>query len=166
MTTITRLLSADDVLLDVTADSKSELFELVGRRVAQDLGICARSVAEALERRELVGTTALGGGFAIPHARIGQLTRIRVFYIRLKSPLAFGASDGKPVSDLLVILVPKPATDEHLSLLAEATVMFSDRAFRRLLAQAQDADCLQEAFHEWPLPTEVDDLGMAAPPKG
>ena len=75
------------------------------------------------------GSTGLGEGIAIPHARVENLSRIQLAYLRLKTPIPYGAPDGKPVSDVLVLLVPKQATEEHLWILAETAQMFADHRF-------------------------------------
>ena len=108
-------------------------------------------VAESLTRRELAGSTGLGEGVAIPHARIKDLERIHALYARLNSPIPFDAPDGKPVSDILVLLVPKQATEEHLIILAEATQMFSDRRFREHLHVCKDTLEVKGLFITWSL---------------
>lgn len=90
-------------------------------------------VATGLSRREQVGSTGLGEGIAIPHARVEDLSRIQLAYLRLKQPIPYDAPDGRPVSDVMVILVPKRATDEHLQILAEIAQIFGDRRFRERL---------------------------------
>ena len=109
------------------------------------------SVAESLTRRELAGSTGLGEGVAIPHARVKDLERIQAVYARLKSPIPFDAPDGKPVSDVLVLLVPKQATEEHLMILAEATKMFSDRRFREHLHLCKNTLDVKGLFITWSL---------------
>jgi PTS system nitrogen regulatory IIA component len=97
-----------------------------------------------LSRREQAGSTGLGEGVAIPHARVKGLDRIYAFYARLKSPIPFDSPDGRPVSDVLVLLVPGPATEEHLTILADAMRMLSDRRFRkRLNASVTPGDALE-----------------------
>ena len=108
-------------------------------------------VAASLAHREKIGSTGLGEGVAIPHARVKDLERIQVAYAHLKIPISFDAPDGKPVSDVLVLLVPKQATEEHLSILAEATQMFSDRQFRDRLHLCKHALEVKQLFQSWTL---------------
>ena len=108
-----------------------------------------KSVALALSRREQIGSTGLGLGVAIPHARITDLKRILVAYLRLKSPIPFDAPDGKAVSDILVLLVPKQATEAHLKILADATQMFADKEFRQRLQQGGDRQEVKDLFDAW-----------------
>ena len=69
--------------------------------------------------------------------------------MRLKQPVPFDAPDGKPVSQVFVLLVPEQATDLHLQLLSELAQMFSEKAFRDKLAAAASADDLVALFREW-----------------
>jgi len=63
--------------------------------------------------------------------------------------MRFDAPDGRPVSDVLVLLVPAPASDEHLKLLAEAAQMFSDRRFREYLHTCTDQRAVMQLFSSW-----------------
>jgi PTS system nitrogen regulatory IIA component len=150
MNTIAHYLSAQDICLDVDAESKGALFEEIGRHMERAHGLRADSVAHSLARRERIGSTGLGQGVAIPHARVNGLARIHALYLRLKSPIPFDAPDEGPVVDVLVLLVPAPATDDHLCLLADATQLFSDRAFRKRLAACSDRDAVARLFAAWP----------------
>ena len=98
------------------------------------------TVFDSLSAREKLGSTGLGQGIAIPHGRIKGLTRSAR---RLRAPARarspFDAPDGKPVSQVFVLLVPEHATDLHLQLLSELAQMFCERAFREQLATAQRA---------------------------
>ena len=109
-------------------------------------------VFQSLSRREKIGSTALGEGVAIPHARIKDLQRVQLAYIRLRQPIPFDAPDAKPVSEILVILVPKEATEEHLRILSEVTQMFSDPQFRQQLRNCGEAGETKRLFDGWLLP--------------
>lgn len=152
MNTISKLLGADDIIFDLQVATKSQLFEEIGRHMEARHGMPQTWVVLSLSRREEIGSTGLGNGVAVPHARIKDLERIQIAYVRLTSPIPFDAPDGEPVSDILVLLVPKQATEEHLRILADATQMFSDAGFReRLCRSAQPAEAKKQ-FDAWPLP--------------
>lgn len=152
MNTIAELLSKKDILLDVEAPSQTRLLQEVARHMEREYGMPQEWVFQSLSRREKVGSTALGEGVAIPHARIKDLQRIQLAYIRLKLPIPYDAPDGKPVSDILVILVPKEATEEHLRILSEVTQMFSDPQFRQQLRQCSKAEETKRLFDGWLIP--------------
>lgn len=149
---IAAILSPDDILLDLDVSTKKRALEDISRFVAARHGLLDEEVYASLVEREDVGSTALGQGFAIPHARVPGLSRPIAAFVRTEIPIPFDAPDGKPVGDLLVILVPQHATEAHLLLLAEAAAMFCDAAFRERLRACADAAGVYAAFAQW-LPT-------------
>jgi PTS system nitrogen regulatory IIA component len=151
LSSIANLLGLENILLDLEVSSKPQLFEVIGRHMEHEYAMPHALVAESLTRRELAGSTGLGEGVAIPHARVKDIERIHAVYARLKSPIPFDAPDGKPVSDILVLLVPKQATEEHLMILAEASKMFSDRRFREHLHLCKDTLEVKGLFITWSL---------------
>ncbi len=152
LSTIADLLWSADIVLDLDVSSKNQLFEEIGRHMEKGHAMPKEWVALSLSRREQVGSTGLGEGVAVPHARIKDLDRIQIAYFRLKSPIPFDAPDGNPVSDILVLLVPKEATEEHLRILAEATQMFSDHQFRQGLRSCNDVQEAKRLFDGWSIP--------------
>lgn len=78
---IVNLLSPEDILLDVEVSSKGQLFDEVGWHMARLHAMPEESVARSLSRREQVGSTGLGLGVAVPHARINGLEQIQVAYV-------------------------------------------------------------------------------------
>ncbi len=140
----------EDVLLDVDVSSKSPLIDEIGRHMQRVHAMVGESVALSLSHREQIGSTGLGEGVAIPHARVKNLDRVQVAYMRLKSPIPFDSPDGKPVSDVLVLLVPKQATEEHLTILAEAAQMLSDRHLREQLRLCKHPLEVKRLVEIWP----------------
>jgi nitrogen PTS system EIIA component len=144
-----RLLSDDDIVVGLDVSDKGRALEeaalLAGRRYQINHAVIFR----ALRRREEIGSTALGHGIAIPHARIAGISEPIVLVMRTKLPIKFGAPDHQPVSVLFVILLPQDANEEHLQILATVSEMFSDKAFRDRLGAATDPAAIQRLFSEW-----------------
>jgi len=149
MNQIAALLPVDNVLLDVETPTKAQLFDTIGALFESGAGLPRGAVVAALAAREKLGSTGLGQGIAIPHGRIKGLTEARGAFLRLKTPIAFDAPDGKPVGQAFVLLVPEHATDRHLQLLSELAQMFSERTFRERITAAADAPSLQQLFASW-----------------
>lgn len=127
-------LRPQSILLDVDAPDGKRVLQLAANHFARDNALDPAVVFRALWRREQVGSTALGSGVAIPHARITGISRPRTLFIRTREAVAFDAPDGKPVHEFLVIMVPADGdTDDHLQLLAMVAARFSNRGFRALL---------------------------------
>jgi PTS system nitrogen regulatory IIA component len=149
MNKIAELLPATNVRLDLEAASKAALFDAVGALFAETHGLSARVVVGSLVAREKLGSTGLGQGVAIPHGRIKGLAEAKGAFVGLADPIDFDAPDGKPVSQVFVLLVPEQATEQHLQLLSELAQMFSDRAFRDRLAAAANAEAVHALFRDW-----------------
>ena len=149
MNQIAALLPAANIIVDLDVASKTEFFAAIGDVFARGAGLPHAGVAASLAAREKLGSTGLGQGIAIPHGRLKGLREARGAFVRLKDPIAFDAPDGKPVSQVFVLLVPEHATDQHLQLLSELAQMFSERAFRDRLAGAADAAQLHALIRDW-----------------
>jgi PTS system nitrogen regulatory IIA component len=151
MNQIADLLPVTNVRLDVAASSKPALFDAIGALFEANHGLARATVAGSLLAREKLGSTGLGQGVSIPHGRIKGLTQAKGAFLGLADPIDFDAPDGKPVSQVFVLLVPEQATEQHLQLLSELAQMFSDRRFRERLGAAPDATAVRALFADWPV---------------
>ena len=147
--TIAELLPPANVLLAVDAPTKARLFEAIGAMFEANRGLSRALVVGSLTSREKLGSTGLGQGVAIPHGRIRGLAEAQGAFVRLATPIAFDAPDGKPVGQVFVLLVPEHATEQHLQILADAAQMFCDRAFRDQLRAATAPAQVCALFAGW-----------------
>jgi PTS system nitrogen regulatory IIA component len=115
---ISDLLSPADVMIDVRTSGKPALLQEFAARAAAGLGLPADQVASYLLKREDLGSTGIGKGIAIPHARLPELPRPCGLLARLKSPVEFDAIDGQPVDIVFVLLLPAAAETDALAALA------------------------------------------------
>ena len=149
MNRISQLLPLTNVIVGLEASSKKRVFEQAGLLFENNQGIARVKVFDSLFARERLGSTGLGEGIAIPHGRIKGLKDAVAAVVRLAEPVAFDAPDGKPVSLLLILLVPEQATQQHLEILSEVAEMLSDRAMRDRLLTEADPKALHEALASW-----------------
>jgi PTS system nitrogen regulatory IIA component len=115
---ISDLLSPADVAIDVRASNKALLLQEFATRAATGPGLPADRVASYLLKREELGSTGIGKGVAIPHARLPDLQRPCGLLAKLKQPIEFDAIDGQAVDILFVLLLPAAAETEALAALA------------------------------------------------
>ena len=133
--------------LGVNARDKHDLFGIVAEMLQRECRVDSAPILRALWRREEAGSTGLGHGIAIPHARVSGIAEPLTMLLRMRASIPFDAPDGKPVSLLLVILVPADdATERHLEMLAGIASLCSEPTFRRRLAEASDASDVRRAF--------------------
>ncbi|WP_053077686.1 PTS sugar transporter subunit IIA [Burkholderia cepacia] len=132
--------SPDNILLDVPVESAIQLFDLAARYIARSSGVSADRIRTELTKREQLGSTGLGQGVAIPHARVDGLGSAAALFVRALYPFTFNAPDRKPVREFIVLVLPKEDDRAHLELLADAARCFSDRVFRQASRDALTPD--------------------------
>jgi PTS system nitrogen regulatory IIA component len=115
---ISDLLSPTDVLIDVRASRKGPLLQELAAKAAASLGLPADQVTSYLMKREQLGSTGIGQGIAIPHARLPDLKRPYGLLAKLKQGIEFDAIDGQAVDVLFVLLLPAAVENEALAALA------------------------------------------------
>jgi PTS system nitrogen regulatory IIA component len=115
---ISDLLSPTDVMIDVRASSKRQLLQELAAKAAAGLGLPVEQIAPHLLKREELGSTGIGRGVAIPHARLPDLKRPYGVFAKLKQGIEFDAIDGQPVDIVFVLLLPAAAETEQLGALA------------------------------------------------
>ena len=112
------LLSPKDVLADVRTSNKRELLQEFAARAANSLGLRVDQVAPYLIKREELGSTGIGRGVAIPHARLPDLQRPYGLLAKLRHPIEFEAIDGQAVDLVFVLLLPAAVESGQLEALA------------------------------------------------
>lgn len=135
MNALLPLLEQAQVALDVEAGSKKRVLERIAEAFVAE-GLSAQKLLQALLERERLGSTGLGAGIAIPHARIAGLKAPRLALLRLAAPVPFDALDGQPVQLVVALLVPEQATDLHLQILSELAERLSHPEIRAALLAA------------------------------
>jgi nitrogen PTS system EIIA component len=143
---LAQLISKDHVLLGLQAADRHALFAELGRFFEQRHGLPAAAVTAGLEAREALGSTGLGQGVAVPHGQIKGVREALAVYVRPAVPIPFDAPDGRPVSDMVVLLVPQWANSTHLRLLADVAQHFCDHHFREQLHACNDAKAVCRLF--------------------
>ena len=123
--TISPLLSPQRIFLDTEISSKKKLLELIANIVADQTQLAESLIYSNLLNRERLGSTGLGQGFAVPHARLENLDETIGCLFRLKEPVNFEAPDNQPVDLVFTIIIPQEATEEHLMILSSLARIFS-----------------------------------------
>ena len=92
---------------------------------------------KALQAREDKMTTAMGGGFAIPHATIPKLGKLVTLFARCPAGVDCAAMDGKPVKMFFLILVPADQAQAHLQTLATVAKFFNRKGVKTKILEAK-----------------------------
>ncbi len=126
----------------VGGSSKRQVLSVVADIAARSFGLEAESVLDALLEREAAGSTGVGHGVAVPHARLEGLDRMRGVFVRLEQPVPFEAVDDQPVDLMFALFAPKGASSEHLRALARVSRLLRQPDLREQLRQAKTADAI------------------------
>ena len=136
------LLAPGAVVAGVKATSKKQLLGSLAAQAGKLLGMDDRRILEAILERERLGSTGLGGGVAIPHAKLAGLKAVTGVFMQLETPLDFDSLDGKPVDLVFLLLAPEDAGAEHLKALARVSRLFRDQATLAKLRGSSSGDAL------------------------
>jgi len=137
---IKEFLSPDDVLVDLRASGKDALLHDLAQLAAKAAGIDAAAATSAIDKREGLGSTGMGGGIAIPHARIAGLMKPVGVLAKLKRPIDFAAIDGNPVDLVFLLLLPLSQGGELTALAAVARKLRDAATAARLRGAADRAE--------------------------
>ncbi len=130
--------------------SKEEVVELLAERMAQNTKVVKDKGAflEKVFQREEVGTTGIGMGVVVPHARSESVEDIIVSIALLKHPIEFNTPDGEDAQLVILVGAPKTKNKEYLNLLARIARIFRNKDYRKSVFEATSEEELIEAMSE------------------
>jgi len=143
---IADFLAPADVLINLKASDKSQLLKTIGQKAAATLNLAPDTITSALLKREALGSTGLGGGVAVPHARLDDVKAPYGLLARLRKPIPFDAIDGQPVDVVFLLLLPAEPTADHLNALASVARALRNPDTLRALHHAGNAAELYAAI--------------------
>jgi nitrogen PTS system EIIA component len=135
---IRAFLSQNNVMIDVRASDKVQLLRDLSARAARELALDSALVSTEILKREELGSTGLGSGVAIPHARIPGLSKPCGVLARLKRAVDFAAIDEEPVDLVFLLLLPSSSGGEQLNALAAVARQLRKPTIAAMLRKAQD----------------------------
>ena len=131
----------DAVIGDIVSSTKKECLAemtdaLIGAGViSRDL---RQGVLAALLDREKLGSTGIGQGIALPHAKHPGVKKLIGLFARSREGVEFEATDGEPVHIFFLLLSNQEHAGQHLEALAYVSRHLREEIFRRFLLTARD----------------------------
>lgn len=156
-TGVGRMLREQDIMLGMAARGKRSALAKIADRLGQRVDMRGGAILAALLRRERLGSTGIGHGVAVPHARLDGIAEPAAMLTALEGPVWFGAPDDEPVDLLLTLLWPKDDVAGFLPTLASFCRLLRQPGLR---ARLREAATPTEA-HAW---LEMHDGPPVAPP--
>ena len=129
----------------------AEMASFLCERQAALLGHSAldpQALCRVLEERELLASTAIGDGIAIPHGKVDTIDRLMAVLGRSVPGLAFDSIDGKPTHLVFMLVAPSNSAGAHLKALARLSRLFRDATFRQRLLDAPDGPAMYQIIVE------------------
>ena len=145
---ITDFLSPADVVLDVKTANKGQLLRLLATRAAASAGLDTDEVVTLILKREELGSTGVGNGVALPHARLAGIKAPFGLLARLRRGIDFEAIDDQPVDIVFLLLLPEMATGAQLNALACAARLLRNPVALSQVRGAANPDALFRAITE------------------
>jgi len=133
------LIGPDRVIVGLRTPDKAQLLQDLAGRAATALSMDRRKIFDALLARENLGSTGLGKGFALPHARMEGIGHPFALFVRLARPIDFASIDERPIDLAILLLTPANGANHHLATLATLSRPLRDELFVQKLRQAADA---------------------------
>jgi PTS system nitrogen regulatory IIA component len=151
------ILDRSAISLRVKAADKRQALAVIADIAARNFALDSGEILDALAEREQAGSTGVGHGVAVPHARLAGLSRMRGVFVRLEKPVGFDAVDDQPVDLIFALFAHPNAGSEHLRALARVSRLLRQPALRQQLRTARTADAIhallvQEAVAATPIP--------------
>lgn len=147
------VISVEDVILDLRPEGKTRLLKELAVRAARRTGCPAAEIVSVLSARERLGSTGLGQGVAIPHAKMRGLQEPFGAFVRLKTPCPFEAIDDQDVDLVVLLLLPEASPLKHLNVLAKIARLLRDPGTVARLRKAEDAKSIHRMLTSDQQPT-------------
>lgn len=142
-------LRPDLVIPELTATSKPEVLAEMSTLLAKHQhGVDPAVLRKVLEERELLASTAIGDGIAIPHGKLDSVPQLVGALGRSVAGLEFDSIDGKPTHLVFMLVAPASSTGIHLKALARLSRLFRDATFRQRLIEAPDGTSMYQVIHD------------------
>lgn len=135
--------------LNLLSESKEDAIRELARLMkgAQEIVDFERFLEDVFERERL-GTTGIGDGIAIPHARTDAVGQLVIALGRSAHGVEFESSDGKKVKLLFLMGTPEGSVSHYLRILAQLTRLIKGSTFRKKLLEARDRETVVRLFRE------------------
>ena len=145
---ILEFLDKETILTDLKATDKKGIIDELSLPVAKVTNIDYREIARVLIEREMLGSTGIGDGIAIPHGKLARIEKLFMGFGLSRHGVNFDAMDGQPAYIFFLLLSPDDSTGLHLMLLARISRLLKEPKFKKDLKNAKDSRAVMEIISE------------------
>ena len=136
------MIKLDDSQISINDDcrTKKSILQRLSLLLSKSSGISTDEIFAGLYEREKLGSTSVGNGVAIPHARIKGINQPFISVIILDNPIDFDNIDSLDVDIVVCLIVPTEETENHLTLLACLSEILDKISNRKKLRSARNTE--------------------------
>ena len=146
---LSRALSPERVELHLTSTEREPVLREMLAVVARSVDLTDReAILHDVVEREVLSSTAVDRGVAIPHASSGAVDGVVAALGISPRGLDYGAPDGHPVQVVILVLAEAASTPAYLSVLARAARIFGDPEVTRHVVEAATAEDAIDLIHQ------------------
>ncbi len=139
---INEIIIPERVLANLKPSSKKQLLQELANVAAEETGIESQAIFETLLEREKLGSTGVGNGVAIPHAKLPGMGGIVGVFAHLGKPVMFEAVDDQPVDIVFMLLAPEGSGADHLKALSRIARMLRNQSTLAGIRSSTDPDAI------------------------
>ncbi len=143
---ISDVVQPQSTVFNLAAPSKTELLRVLAKEAARTVSLPEPVIRQALTAREELGSTGIGQGVALPHARLSGLAKPFALAARLYEPIAFDSIDGVPVDIVVLLLIPDRGGEPPVDRLACVAKQLRSKTVQASIRRARDADQFYSAL--------------------
>lgn len=151
-TDLSSLLAGKVILPRFDGSSRKQVIHALALELSEQTGVASRVIESAVMERERLGSTGVGEGVAIPHARLEGITAPVGALMTLNKGVDFEAIDDLPCDLVFMLLAPLNSGADHLRALAQVSRVFRQADIRKQLRAATSVEAVEAAV----CPTKVD----------
>jgi mannitol/fructose-specific phosphotransferase system IIA component (Ntr-type) len=149
---LAELIHVDNILVNLASEERSAVIKALGQNLVST-GLVAKNqtsvVSRLINEREALGSTALGGGVAIPHARIGFSDKPLIAFALLREGQGFNSLDGASVHFVFFTLTPKGNDEVHRAVLRAITGFVKPPVHQRALSGCRTPAEVKDVFVDY-----------------
>jgi fructose-specific phosphotransferase system IIA component len=137
------------IFLDIEAQNRDDALSQIIHMMYDNHAIAdANQFLSEVQKRESLGSTAIGTGFALPHARTQNVNQIVVAIARLKKGVDFGAEDKEDIKVIFLLGTPVNSVGEYLKVLARISKLLRQNSVRKGLLKAKNQQDVLALFED------------------
>lgn len=158
------LISSNAVISNHEIKSKKRALEILAEQLATEATranqpleeeIDALAIFQLLTDREKLGSTSMGHGVALPHARTSMTEHAIGAFLKLENGIDFDSPDNQRTDLIFALMVPEHYTDEHLKILAYLASLFNNANFCKEIRDTTDNEEIYDHLTHWQLTSQT-----------